>query len=693
MSAATTPGAVRQFGQEYTVSGRGWHDLGYINVKPASQTGQRCSLQLRTHIFLSVTLAILVPMSVLILAATGYSEKLYRRDIDREVFDSLANTLAEVDRRLVYERDTFRAFATAPPMEDYFPVMLAAAEGQIHEEFFERTDRINNFFEAFQNIVPSLNTIRILDTQGNTLVKVRLGQRSVPQRDGFAGFPYAEEELEDPEYLEQLLDLPANEVSVTLLEQSAKDTFDQDVVSSPPLLDYIMPIKRKGQFVGYLVANMLGDQIDRILDFVPRPVNGRLLIAEINNEQAERTGLILYDDEKKIRFNDMKTGIHRLQDYDGGRLFEVVQSEQEGRLLSKDGKQAIYFIEYLPYPNLLVHWTIAMRVNVEDIAAPFSRIREAIILLSVVALLLGVVLVRFVSTRVAKPLTALVNGMRNYASGKREQRVITAGADEIKALGQTFNEMADTLNRADADRERAQHIMMQHAKLASIGQMAAGIGHEINNPLNNILTLSKFIERQVPQDNERLRHDVHSLREETLRASDIVKGVLNFARQVPPAYTQFAVDNWIGDTLALVRQEAIRKQITLQTQLDYRGMLEGDRSQLQQVLINLLINAIQASVEDNEVLIRSQLEDGNLRIEVMDSGIGIDERDMDKVFDPFFTSKDVGEGNGLGLSISLGIVEQHNGRLWIENNAQGGVTVIMVLPLQQHDGDGAGIHE
>ncbi|MGD8741933.1 MAG: sensor histidine kinase [Granulosicoccaceae bacterium] len=638
-------------------------------------------MQLRTHIFLSVTLALLVPMSVLILAATGYSERLYRKEVDQELFGSLATVLAEMDRRLVYERDTFRAFATAPPLENYFPVMQAATEGNIHKEFFERSDQINNFFEGFQNVVPSLNTIRILDTQGNTLVKVRVGQRTPPLFDGYSSFPYAEEELDDPEYLEKLLDLPPNEVSVTLLAQ----TEAEDIDTSPPMLDYIMPIKRDQQFIGYLVANMLGEQIDRILDFAPRPVNGRLLIAEINSEQAERNGIILYDDARNLRFSDKKTGEFRLQNYDNGQLYDIVQTEQEGKIVSRDGREVIYFVEYLPYPNLLVHWILAVRVNAEDIAAPFNRIRTAILLLSVVALLFGMVLVRYVSTRVASPLTELVRSMRAYASGERDQRVQSKGADEIRMLGESFNDMADTLNTADAEREHAQHILMQHAKLASIGQLAAGIGHEINNPLNNILTLSKFIERAAPEGNDRIHKDIQSLREETLRASEIVKGVLNFARQVPPAFTQFDVETWVNDTLALVRQEAFRKHISLQTHIDYTGMLHGDRSQLQQVLINLLINAIQASVEDSTVTIQVRKENESLYLAVSDSGIGIDERDMDRIFDPFFTSKDVGEGNGLGLSVSLGIVEQHDGELWLENNETGGVTAIVTLPLVHAD--------
>lgn len=639
---------------------------------------ERCRLQLRTNIFISVALAIVAPLSLLILAATNYSERLYREDIDQEIYSAIGNMIAEVDRRLVYERDTFRSLATAPALEQYVPVLRAAATGTVHPEFYERTGEVNDFLTAFQNIVPSLHTIRILDTHANTLVKVRVGRSTPTVFDGIESFPYAEEELEDENYLQRLFELPMNEVGVTLLEQTQVEQFDE---TSLPMLDYIMPLSRKGEFVGYLVANILGEQIDRILDFADRPVNGKLLIAEINPEQTRRNGVILYDDKKGLRFSAIKSTGRRLQNSSLAKLYEAVQTEQEGRLVSADGKEIIYYREYQPYPTLLVHWVVALRINAAELASPFSRLRESIILVSVAVLLLGLVLIHILSSRVARPITRLVKSMHEYASGDRDQRITIEGADEIHTLGKSFNEMADTLNLAAEERDRAQHIMLQHAKLASIGQLAAGIGHELNNPLNNILTLSKLLERDTPEGNQRMRNDVQSLREETLRASEIVKGILNFARQVPPDYVRFDVAEWIKDTLTLVRQEANRTGVILETDIKDTLEIQGDRTQLQQVLINLLMNAIQASVSGDTVKIGLETGDKHIQLYVKDNGIGIEEDDMDRIFDPFYSSKPVGEGSGLGLSISLGIVEQHGGEIRIENNEGGGVTAYLLLPL------------
>ncbi|MDX1824129.1 MAG: HAMP domain-containing sensor histidine kinase, partial [Thiohalomonadales bacterium] len=216
-----------------------------------------------------------------------------------------------------------------------------------------------------------------------------------------------------------------------------------------------------------------------------------------------------------------------------------------------------------------------------------------------------------------------------------------------------------------------------------------GIGHEINNPLNNILSYSKLLKRSLQQQpdgidktqQQQMLADLQSLREETLRASDIIKGILNFARQVPPQYSRFTVQPWLDNTLNLVRQTAKSRQIHLELSNSYEGELEGDRGQLQQALVNLLLNAIQASPADSIVRVDAQCEDEQLIIKVSDEGAGISEETLDNIFDPFFTTKPEGEGSGLGLSISLGIIERHQGQLEINNNPQRGVTATITLPL------------
>jgi len=637
-------------------------------------------LKLRNDIFLRVALSILLPMTILVLAATYYAEQRYQEEVRAELSASLANLVAEIDRRIVYERETFSALVTAPAIEQYIPVMRAAADGDLHPEFFQRTGNINTFLEAFQRIVPSMNTLRVLDAQANTLVKVRFGQSSPALFDGIESFPFAEEEIDDEQYLDRLYELPNNEISVTLLTQTR---LEQEDDTSLPMLDYILPMSRDGYFVGYLVANMLGEHINRILNFSQRPRKAKILIAEINPEQKDRHEVILYDDIQSLSFTDIKSQEKRLKNVLDESIYNAMQGETEGYVISKDKSETIYFQEYMPYPDLLAHWVVMLRVDQNAIAAPFRQIRIASLVLAGIGLFISLWLAGMIANHVARPVTKLAKTIKDYAKGEPVIRAkANGGSIEIEQLSDSFNYMADTLDKAAVERDQAQHIMLQQAKLASIGQMAAGIGHELNNPLNNILTLSKLLERNSNCADDKSKQDIVSLREETLRASGIVQGILNFARQVPPKFSSFNISDWIVDTFALVQQQANKHAVTLHAPNDLSLFLYGDRSQLQQVLINLLLNAIQASARDSRIEVLVSEDENNISVSVSDEGIGIDPDELDNVFDPFYSSKQVGEGYGLGLSISMGIMEQHNGSLTIENNNEVGVLVTMTLPIK-----------
>ena len=637
-------------------------------------------MQLRNDIFLRVALAILLPMTALVLAATYYVEQRYQEEVEAELASSLKTVVAEIDRHLVYQRETFSALTSAPAVEQYIPVMQAAANDELHPEFFSRTDTINEFLSAFQRVVPSMNTLRVLDAHANTLVKVRFGQSTPASFDGIESFPLAEEELDDEAYFDKLFELPENEVSVTLLTQTR---LEQEEDTSLPMLDYIMPISRDNKFVGYLVVNMLGEQIDRILNISRRPRSGSLMIAEVNLEEEDRDDVILYDDSVPVRFSDVKSQERLLKHVLHSSLYDLIKHEDEGFVTSTDNSESIYFVEYAPYPDLLANWIVMLRVDQVAIAEPFTQIRIASLVFAGVGLVLSLWLAGLTASHVARPVTRLARTIKDYANGNSKARARCEDAEEIDQLAESFNYMADTLEQAAIERDEAQHMMLQQAKLASIGQMAAGIGHELNNPLNNILTLSKLLERNADEKDASTLLDIESLREETLRASGIVQGILNFARQVPPDYSHFDVATWVDDTFALVQQQANKHNVILVATAIPKISMYGDRGQLQQVLINLLINAIQASVAESMVEVFAHIEEGSVVLSVSDAGIGIEEDELDKVFDPFFSSKQVGEGYGLGLSICVGIVEQHEGTLSIRNNNDAGVTATMSIPLEQ----------
>jgi two-component system NtrC family sensor kinase len=460
---------------------------------------------------------------------------------------------------------------------------------------------------------------------------------------------------------------------------------EEESFRGPGLLNAAYPIEKNGKVIGYLATSFSGDQVDKILDVSARNHKGKLLVAELNPDNAERDGLLLYDDVRGIRFKAEDGAPYLLREQNGAILWNAAKQKPFGEIVDDKNRARIYYTEYLPYPNQLVSWIVATRIDMEAISAPFNRIRVAILVLVGVSLLMSILIAHLGAKTVARPIVEMARSLKRYANGDHSVRVNAVGADEIQQLETSFNYMAETLDHAREERDRAQNMMLQGAKLASIGEMAAGIGHEINNPLNNILSLSKLIKRSLPEDNEKLSQDIDSLREETLRASSIVKGILNFARQVPPSYSHFAAADWIQETLDLVQQAAYKKHIHFNFEADHDLWINGDRNQLQQVIVNLLLNAIYASPDNGEIWIRIHRQDDETCIQIQDQGAGIEQEKLERIFDPFFTTKPEGEGSGLGLSISLGIIERHGGSLQLENNEDRGVTATIRLPLREEE--------
>jgi two-component system NtrC family sensor kinase len=218
-------------------------------------------------------------------------------------------------------------------------------------------------------------------------------------------------------------------------------------------------------------------------------------------------------------------------------------------------------------------------------------------------------------------------------------------------------------------------------KLASLGQLAAGVAHEINNPLTSILLNAHLVlESRPPGDPA--AEKVRLIAEETARCSRIVKGLLEFARQAPPERSPVDLNDLLERTAALLAGQAGESGIRIESRLDRSlPLLDLDPAQVQQVLWNLVLNACEAMPAGGTVTIESRRSADGLAAEVvvLDTGVGIPPENLGRVFDPFFTTKKA--GTGLGLAVSYGLVEQHGGSIEVQSEAGRGSTFTIKWPL------------
>jgi signal transduction histidine kinase len=226
----------------------------------------------------------------------------------------------------------------------------------------------------------------------------------------------------------------------------------------------------------------------------------------------------------------------------------------------------------------------------------------------------------------------------------------------------------------------AQKAMMRQEKLASIGRLSAGVAHEINNPLTTILTTAMLIQEDLDPQDENYK-ELETITKETLRCRKIVASLLDFARQSEPSKKENDINDIIRESMVLTKKQAAFKDVALVCELtaDIPTVLV-DKGQIQQALINLIINAIEANDSGGKIMITSGYDPRahSIEVQIIDSGIGISTDDMDRLFDPFFTTKE--EGTGLGLAITHGIIEQHGGTVEVESKIGQGTNFKIKLP-------------
>ena len=307
------------------------------------------------------------------------------------------------------------------------------------------------------------------------------------------------------------------------------------------------------------------------------------------------------------------------------------------------------------------------------------------------------------------PLGDLARGAGRIAAGNFEQPIPVRGEDEFGRLAQSTNSMMAALKKSRQElqdwvatlgekvKERTEELHLAEAevargeKLAAIGQLAAGIAHELNNPLTGVLTFTSLMRQKMPAGSQDAE-DLDLVIRETRRCASIIRRLLDFAREKPPEKTEVNLNDLAQETVRFVERSAALQQVDILMESDAElPPLHADADLIKQVLMNILVNAQQAITGPGRITVRTRAHAARrlplrsetqpvVEIAVTDTGCGIAKADLQRIFDPFYTSKEVGKGTGLGLSVSYGIVKAHGGQIEVESTVGAGTTFRVFLP-------------
>ncbi len=329
-----------------------------------------------------------------------------------------------------------------------------------------------------------------------------------------------------------------------------------------------------------------------------------------------------------------------------------------------------------------VHGAIIVTIPMMEVERNLQTTRNFLAISGFILLASVMLLIYYIlQSNVINHLTKLREAFARVGKGDYNVSLKVDREDEIGELSKSFNRMVRDLSTKERQ-------LIQSEKLATVGKLAAGVAHEINNPLGNISLYAQMLSRKIkdPEAKKKLK----IIEEQADQTAKIVKSLLDFSRQSEPKFKLVDLNTIVKKTLNVLEPQISLNKIKVKTKLEENlPKVYADPMQIQQVLVNIVTNAIQAmeGKSDATLEITTKSEGDKVMVSIKDNGVGIPEEHLDKIFDPFFSTKGVGKGTGLGLSVSYGIVENHGGEIKVESKVGEGSTFTVILPRGDEGGE------
>jgi two-component system NtrC family sensor kinase len=457
-------------------------------------------------------------------------------------------------------------------------------------------------------------------------------------------------------------------------------------VTSAMTITCAVPLYRDNTMIGAIYGGVL---LNRSVEIVDR-VRETVFQEEIYRGRSIGTATIFFND-LRISTNVMTADSQRAI---GTRVSAEVHDKVLGQGERWTDRAFVvnnwYITAYEPIVDIFDKRIGILYVGVLE--AKYVDIRRntllVFILITAAGMLIAIAMGYLLSQRVLKPVQHLIDVSRRVSAGDLSPKIGPISSSEIGVLQKTFQEMLSSLRERDrSQRAESELKLLQSEKQASVGRLAAGVAHEINNPLTGVLTFTHMLLRR-DDINDEIREDLQTIADATDRVRRIVKGLLDFSRQTKIKPEPIEINTLIEQTIPLVANQALVKGVIFYFEEGKDIPLRTlDRNQVQSVLLNIILNAIDATEKGGHINIYTRLattpgQGKAVEVVISDTGCGIPAEHLDKLFDPFFSTKEVGKGTGLGLSVSQGIIERHGGTIRVRSTVGEGSVFTISFPLE-----------
>ncbi|MBN1102744.1 MAG: HAMP domain-containing protein [Deltaproteobacteria bacterium] len=606
----------------------------------------------------SKLLLFILPLVCLPIAIVGYfsihaAVERVNRLVRHEQMVEVKTTAKQINDVLYYCRLDLETISRLPVLEDYHIAKMFRLEAEAEFNY----ENIVRLFNDFIGRTSYYYQIRYLDNQGREQVCVRRGAT-------VAGPP----------------PMP-DETIVRIARSSKEDEISfSDVFHSPERRRHFLHGVKAyrtgwGESAGIVVIDL---DFEKIIDIVKAIHVGEKGYAFLIDQSG-----------RNIAHPQFQPYRYHLENYPDLSLRELVMEMMKGgtgwRPYLFEGEEKVAAFSSIP----VLQWSLAVTIPTVELTREAKAIQTRVIEVVLGALVFAVIGVSVLSYTLLRPVRNLVTATNRIAGGDLSQEIPVGSRDELGDLTRSFNRMVKNLSKI-------QNELIRSEKLISLGRLTAGVAHEVRNPLNAMKGAVVYMQRRRPGDSL-VQEYTQLVSEEIDRLNRVVTEFLYLAKEANPALVPTDLNKLILATQSLLATDAKEKGISFRNRLEPSlPTIHIDPQQIEQVLVNLVINAMDAMPEGGELRIGSALRkgakaqkaNGFVQVTLADTGIGISSENLQSIFDPFFSTKEA--GTGIGLPLSLGIVEAHGGTIRVRSQENKGTTVIIELPLTR---DGKEEHE
>ena len=602
------------------------------------------------------------------------------KNITRHLEGLSAISVRAVQDLIQHSKGNLLAIADSPDVRNMLQVL---AVGGGDDRLLRTLQRLETSFFEFQQLDTSIQAIRFIDAKGFVLVKVREGKiipRSGPPDPALHIRAVSSKAGRD--FFKNTIRLDRGKIWISNLERG---WMEGEESWCPGMVRFATPVFfADGSRAGVIIINVwgkaLGDMINRLIE----PALGKAFIVERNLIDARRNGIYLFHQDQSCEFgNQTGSNIRVFHDFPLSITQKWMRKEKGISYHPASGDILVHRY-FSPYGNAKRGWVIVVDAKRDVVLAPLATVKRKARLSAIAVFGLMIAAVLFFARSLTLPIRTVIDGTHRI-SRDLSSRIRINSRDEIGQLAAEINQMAESLERNIEERKEMEIRAAQAEKLVSIGELAAGLAHELNTPLGNIKALASLTGKELDEnriDAVSIQEDLADIISQTEKCSHIIGGLLGFARKREVNFRLSNINTCLAEAISLVRMRSEGKKVTI---IFHKNsglpLIKVDSHQLEQVFINILLNGIDAVPEKGRIEVSSSFDGRAVVICFADTGSGIAPELRSKIFDPFFSTKGTGKGTGLGLSISYGIIRNHGGSIEVRNRKQGGALFTLRLPM------------